>query len=345
MTRKELYKIKQEKYKDKYQLVKWNEYNYRILKDIMYVTRAGRGDNSTYNDCIIMADTETSKKTSEGVHENHVCAFTVSIRAYHENIVTLWGHKPSELIRCLKKIMLHLTGDKTIIYWHNMAYDYVFIRRFLFNEFDNPSKMLATKPHYPIYIEFDNGLIMKDSLILSQRKLEKWASDLEVEHQKSVGKWDYDKIRSQYEEFTGDELEYIEHDTLAGVECLDKTMEQLNKRIYSMPYTATGIPREESRKRGKENYARQLFLKLAPEEALLQSQFENCYHGGFTHANRHYIDQTIERVSAFDFTSSYPFVCWRSSTPCQSGKSSVLVRLQRFLKKMKRMLLSLNLSH
>lgn len=296
-------------YKDKYQLVRWDKFKYRKLKNIMYIRRAGQSDHDSYNDCIIMADTETSKGDLKEIAENHVCAFTISIRAYHENIVTLYGTKPSDLVRCVQKIQAYLPADKTIIYWHNMSYDWVFIRKFFISVYGTPIKLLATKPHYPIYIEFNHGLIMKDSYILSQRSLSRWADDLEVEHRKAVGKWDYLKIRNQKDaDFSADELEYIEHDTLAGVECIDKLMTQLHKRIYSMPYTATGIPREEARKRGKQHAARQLFDRIVTKDYQVQQILEAVYHGGYTHANRHYIGLLIEDdILALDFTSSYPY--------------------------------------
>ena len=48
-----------------------------------------------------------------------------------------------------------------------------------------------------LFIEFDNGVILRDSLILAQRKLEKWCIDLDVEHKKAVGLWDYNKHYTQ----------------------------------------------------------------------------------------------------------------------------------------------------
>lgn len=312
MTVKELRQQKRKLYENKYKLVKWDRYKFRKLGNILYTRRSGRGTNDTYSDCIIMADTETSKGVQKGIYENHMVAFTISIRAYDLNIVTLYGNKPSEFIETLKRLKKHLEGDKIIIYWHNMSYDWVFIRKFMLSEFGTPVKLLATKPHYPIYIEFENGLIFKDSLILAQRSLEKWAEDLKVDHKKAVGKWDYDKIRNQSDSFSDDELEYIEHDTLAGVECLDALMKQLKKRIYSMPYTATGIPREEVRKRGKKNNARALFERCVSKDYHVQELLENVYHGGYTHANRHIIGLTQygsrdDPILALDFTSSYPY--------------------------------------
>lgn len=297
-----------------YSMTYWENFNYKILSNIMYLYRAGRGSNDSYNDVIIMADTETSKKSS-GVHENHVVAWTISIRAFDRNLVTLWGRKPSDLVRCMDRMIDRMQGQITYIYFHNLSYDWVFLRRFFFKKWGKPIKQLNTKPHYPILVSFANKVTLRDSLILAQRSLEKWAKDMDVEHKKASGKWDYEKMRSQEEDFSEDELEYIEHDTLAGVECLDKTMKALNKKVYSIPYTATGIPREEVRERGKLHQAHDWFLRVCPTYEQ-QQKLEYCYHGGYTHGNRHHIGETIFGVvdgwlefltTCRDFSSSYPF--------------------------------------
>lgn len=409
MTRQELYKIRKN-YIDnyvEYRRVLFSEFNYSILNNVMYIKRSGRGENDTYNDVIIMLDTETSKKEqpykyddfhkeikedlkhynfkwdskykdevadiftlrSAGLKfsnngtsqidvyyedlrqrypwifkneaynkydalyyiydymngwketekrlDNHVVAWTISIRAFNANIVTLYGHKPSDLVETMSKIHSAMQGDKTIFYIHNASYDWVFLRKFLFRKFGVPIKQLNTKAHYPISIEFSNGIILRDSLILAQRKLEKWAEDLDVEHKKQVGKWDYNKIRSQFDEFSNDELDYIECDTLAGVECIQKMMDTLNKKVYSMPYTATGVPREQLRKRGKENGAKDLFKRIC----LTYEQYKKMlkvYHGGYTHGNRHFVNTLIKAlVRCFDFASSYPFVMLSEKYPME----------------------------
>lgn len=322
MTYKELYNIRSENIrKKKYVRIHWSEYDYSGLSSILYRIRNGRGTNDKYNDVIIMADTETSKKKNSD--HNHVVAWTISIRAFNYNICTLYGSRPSSMMTCFEFILNSMSGDKTVIYFHNLSYDYMFLRKFLFEQFGYPSKQLNTKPHYPILLEFENGLVIKDSLILAQRSLDKWAKDLNVEHQKAVGKWDYNKFRNQNEQFTDDELEYIEHDTLAGIECLQKTMDNLNKNIISMPYTATGIPREESRKRGKENNAKNKFNRQAPDYNQYR-KLEKIYHGGYTHANRWYVDYTISEstagfgaVECYDFASSYPYTMLTEKMPAE----------------------------
>lgn len=336
MTLKELSTIRR-KYFDEYhpyKLVYWSNYDYKVLDNILYRKKAGRGENTTYNDVIIMCDTETSKKHENTTYiapdgttkynqvDNYIVAWTISLRAFNRNIVTLYGNTPNEFCHCIQKIIGNMNGYETIFYWHNMAYDWTFIRRFMFNWFGFPDNQLNTKPHYPILIRWDNGITFKDSLILAQRSLDKWAKDLDVEHKKAKGKWDYDKIRTQHETFTAEELEYIEHDTLAGVECLDKMRITLNKSIYSMPYTATGIPRGDIRKLGKENAARDSFKR----QVLTFDQYlklERVYHGGYTHANRHFIDVLISSenggfIQGFDFASSYPYVMLAYKYPSES---------------------------
>ena len=232
---------------NRYKMIHWQRFNYKILDNVMYSTRTGKrsGGGKSFSDAIIMADSETSKKRKKGAYHNHVCAWTISIRAFNQNIVTLYGKRPDNFCDCLQKIREHLSGDNVVVYFHNLPYDWVFFELFLFEKFGTPDKQLNIRSHYPLFVTFQNGIQLRDSLILAQRSLEKWAADLEVEHQKSVGKWDYDKIRNQKgDDFTPDELEYIEHDTLAGVECIQKTLDALGKKIYTAPYTSTGIVRD-----------------------------------------------------------------------------------------------------
>lgn len=346
MTYKQLYAIRQAEYKSRsYSVCRWDRYAYKTLAGIMYRKKAGRGGNETFNDAIIMADTETSKsqpnpwaydkrlRVKYEAVDNYVVAWTISIRAFDHNIVTLYGHRPSEFITCVRRILKYMPGQETYMYFHNLAYDWVFLRRFLLDAFGVPKKQLNTKPHYPIMIKFKNGLILRDSLILAQRSLEKWANDLDVEHKKAVGKWDYDKIRKQSDRFTPAEIEYIEHDTLAGVECIQKTMDTLHKSIYSMPYTATGIPREDVQKLARNNRGHDRFLR----QALSYEQYrymEWVYHGGYVHANRHYINELIELlVKCYDFASSYPFCMLAYKYPMEKFTPIKDTTIERILSK------------
>lgn len=286
-----------------YRLYDFQDFDFKYLKDLTYKYKPKDGK---YTDAVIMADCETSKDPDNvEPGPNHMVCWTLTLGAFGKPLFSIIGRKPSDFCKFIKKMQEMRPEEKVIIYFHNLSYDWVFFRGFLFKEFGHPVKLLATNPHYPIYIEFENGLIIKDSLILSQKSIEKWSKDLNTPHQKQTGKWNYDLYRNQTEELTSDEKMYAEYDCLAGVECLLATMQTLNKRIYSMPYTATGIPRQEVRKRGGRVKAHEDYLKMVMEWDL-QLMSENVYHGGYVHGNRDYLGITMKYVKGGDITSSYP---------------------------------------
>lgn len=287
-----------------------------ISNHVKAIRRGGRRSDEVYNDVIIGADTETSKthkdqyitkgKSVEYVpHDNIVVAWTITLRARSKNICTIYGGRPSDFCTALSKIHACMHGDRTIVFFHFLSYDYTFLELFLFREFGHPVHQLNTKPHYPVSVEFDNGIILRDSLIIAQKTLERWATELDVSDKKAVGKWDYNKIRDQSGTFSADELEYIEHDTLALVECLDKLRENLHKHVYSIPLTCTAIIREAVRKEGRKNRAHNRFLRIAPDWDLYNKCVQS-FHGGYTHNNRHTAGWIINNVVCYDIASSYP---------------------------------------
>lgn len=303
-----------------YRLTDWDRFDYGLLKGIVTIKKSSQWDKRTINDIVIMADTETSKKhptiyemlkdgTKKAITQpNHIVCWTVTLRAYGMNLVTLRGRKPSDLSKCFAKIHDALPGDVTYIFFHNLAYDWQFIERFLFVDHGIPEKQLNTKPHYPIQIEFASGMILRDSLILLQRKLEKVAIDLDVQHKKAVGSWDYEKIRNQNTPLSDDEWMYTEFDTLSGAECIEAYCKGLNMNLAYLPLTATGIPRGDLRNISKAYRWHDDFIKQVLPFDLYDIFSNFLYHGGYTHGNRHFINTLIkELVRCYDFASSYPF--------------------------------------
>lgn len=297
----------------------YSDFNYNIFKNCI-VRKSHKYAEQSYNDITIMIDTETSKPDhsniyqfmAEYIKDNHIVVWTLSISLFDIPIATLYGRTPSQLTECITNILDTLEGDYTYMYIFNLPYDYVFLRKFLNRDFGFPVKQLNIKSHYPISLTYENGLILKDALILAQRKLSKWAKDLNVKHQKAIGDWDYTKIRHQNSVLHDEELHYAEFDTLSGVECIDTLKNQLNKDIGTMPLTSTGILRERVQKEGRKNNAREWFLKVCASWIQYQKQVK-IYHGGYTHGNRNYLGQILTLkehglIKGYDFASSYPFV-------------------------------------
>jgi hypothetical protein len=305
----------------------WEEYNFDNLLKVPVREKKGK-QKVTYSDCVMMIDTETSpfceNPQTEEEHRNHVCMWSLAINTLGMDICALWGKKPSDLMKCLHIIKEKLRADEVYCFVHNLSYDWTFLRKFFFSAFGWPCNQLNTKPLYPITIRFENGLVLRDSLCLAQRSLEKWAKDLDVEHKKAVGKWDYDLIRHfDCWEPTANELEYALNDVLAGVECIAKTIKLLKKSVRSLPVTATGIPRTESRDIGKKHRAHAEAVKRLPDHYETQLKFELGFHGGYTHPNRfikrdtypNYLKTLHWLIRCMDYASSYPFQCLAKKMP------------------------------
>lgn len=284
--------------------VKWNEFDYSILKNIKGKKRPTKY-SKVYADCLASADTETSKINPEIIGENMVVCWSFAILIQNE-INVVYGRKPTEFCQFLHKCCDYLENKVLIVYFHNLAYDYVFLRKFLYQEFGTPTHELATKPHYPIQVSF-KCFELRDSLILAQRNLEKWANDMAVDHRKASGSWDYEKIRNQHSPISANELIYISNDVIALVECLEKTCKELGRPYFNLPMTATGIPRYDVQKLGRANHGRRSYLKECIDDLELYQLCEQTYSGGYTHANRHIVGWLINgEIQCFDFGSSYP---------------------------------------
>lgn len=301
-----------------YALVYWDDFDYSLFKHIIVKNRSNKS-KTTYNNVIIMLDTETSKKPEMGDRkDNHIVAWSCAFRAYGRNLVTLWGQDPFDCVKMLQRVRDNLEGELIYIFVHNLGYDWVFLRKFLFQQFGFPKDQLNTKPLNPLTINFENGIMFKDSLALAQRKLEKWAKDLQVETKKAVGFWDYNKLRNQNDTLSEKELIYMEDDVLAGVECIDVTMAQLKKTLSSLPLTATGIVRGEARNEGRKHKAHdKFFAAIQPKELYIYKMLELCFHGGYTHANRYAVDFVFPYAICYDFSSSYPFVLLTEKYPVE----------------------------
>lgn len=295
------------------------EFDFSILNNILARKKHGAHSEDTYAEVYIGFDTETSK-AHEPVRgafgryvtqDNHICMWTIAIRAFHKNICTLRGAKPSELVHCVRLIRENIKATNLFLFAHNLPYDIVFLRRFFYKEFGYPVKQLNIRNHYPMTIKFktEHGfIILRDSLILAGMSLEKWSKILEIgEHEKAVGFWNYDTIRNQQTFIpTKEELIYVEYDVLALVECLNKLADLLGDTVVSLPFTNTGIPRRDVRREGRKNYAKQDFKKQVGDYKEFCIQ-EKLFHGGFVHSNRFKNGIITKGVSCRDFKSSYPY--------------------------------------
>lgn len=316
----------------------YTEYRFTDLGKINYHFNARKKETSV--NLIICADTETSKQNNESdPMPNYIVAWSICVFNYMDDRQCVYyGHKPNSIIEFMNRLKKDIDANITI-YFHNLNYDYTFLRQFAFSAWGLPQTQLAVKPHKPLVIRWTNaGITWKDSLILSQRSLERWANDLNAAHKKAVGSWDYLKIRSQKEQFSDDELLYISNDVLAQSECIN--IMRLNLGITAvddMPLTSTSIIRNEARNRSRGNVRNgrlkwhSKYINIVPGLEVY-NMLERAYHGGFTHANRFCIGDIYNDVTGYDFASSYPFTMLSEKFPMDKFERFEEATPERILK-------------
>lgn len=198
-----------------------------------------------------------------------------------------------------------------ICYIHNASYDLSYLvpyfERGIRQYGKRRSKGLITKENQ--FITYTVGSFeFRCSYQLSGMSLEKWSNEMNTEHKKRVGLYDYDKVLYQDSELDDDEQDYDKYDVLTMRECLDKQLEYHRDDMTSVPFTKTGYIRRTLRAscNSDRTYRKKYFENTRLNSRLYQSM-RDAYSGGYTHNNRYHIDEVIEAtIGHRDFKSHYP---------------------------------------
>lgn len=198
-----------------------------------------------------------------------------------------------------------------ICYIHNASYDLSYLipyfERGIKQYGKRRNKGIITKENQ--FISYTVGSFeFRCSFRLSGMSLEKWSNEMNIEHKKKVGLYDYDKILYQDSELDENEQDYDKYDVLAMRECLAKQLEYHRDDMTSVPYTKTGYIRRTLRSACVSDASyRDKYFKASQLDARLYDAMRDAYAGGYTHNNRYHIDEVIETtVGHRDFKSHYP---------------------------------------
>lgn len=205
-------------------------------------------------------------------------------------------------IRVIQKI-LNLSDEKRLlIYVHNLAFEFAFMRKWF--KWDKVFLLDSRRPVSCV----TGGIEFRDSLILyGNKSLANVAKDL-MKHdiRKLKGDLDYSLLRHSATPLTEKELQYCYNDVLILTAALDEKIEQ-DGDITKVPLTNTGYVREYVKKvcfKRWKNYKPMIDnLRLTPAIYL---ECKDAYQGGFTHANAEYVNKVLENMMSVDFASSYP---------------------------------------
>lgn len=235
------------------------------------------------------------------------------------------GRTWPEFIKMINRIaqILELNEKRRlIVYVHNLGYEFQFLSRWF-----NWAKVFASDERKPIYAITENGVEFRCSYILSGYGLAKLGGQLlKYKVEKKVGDLNYDLMRHCGTPLTEKEIGYCINDIRVVMAYIQEQIEN-EKGITNLPLTKTGYVRNHCKRECSytpktRHINTHYFDKIHGCNIRDLSEFnllKRAFQGGFTHANADYSRKICEKVSSFDFTSSYPSVMITEKFPMASS--------------------------
>lgn len=226
--------------------------------------------------------------------------------------------KPTDLMNYfLDLINQHDLNDsrKIIVLIHNASYDLSYLLpwiQMMLPGYDTRQGLYDGRNRIIMYQQ--GAFEFRCTYLLSACSLEKWCEEMNAEHKKKVGLYNYDKILYQDSELSADEEAYDMYDILAMEDCLRAQLEAYGDDLASIPITSTAYSRRMLRTSALSDphYRKDIFLHSVIDAAAY-NVIHPSYAGGYTHTNRYIKGKTIRpnkkkgwKIVHDDFRSHYP---------------------------------------
>lgn len=208
-------------------------------------------------------------------------------------------------LQSFRELLDDIPKDLQCIFWiHNLAYEFQFLLNIM-----TVLNVFARAPHKPlkcVFKEYPN-IEWRCSYMLTNMSLAQWGDQLKLP--KLVGELEYNYMRTPLTPLFDYELDYCERDCQVVYAGIKDHLKQY-KDIWDIPLTSTGkIRRVIKRKVTKDKGYMKGVKRTIPKDAKEYKMLQTIFAGGYTHANRKYLGQTIEgKIHHVDIASSYPTI-------------------------------------
>lgn len=278
-----------------------DDFPYYELKDMEIQTRKP-GNQSTrqlyyYKDILCAFDIETTKIPDQDQSVMYVWQFAIG----PEKVVI--GRTWNDFITFAGKLRSVIgKKERLLILVHNLSFEFSFLKGIY--PFDADEVFCIDRRKVAKCTMWD-FLEFRCSYIHSNMSLARYTHAMNVEHGKLTD-FDYDKLRWWYTELSQDEIAYITNDVIGLVEAALFEMEKDGDNFYTFPLTSTGYVRRDVKEAmRKVNYHS---IKNQLPDIELYTMLREEFRGGNTHANRYYVDVTLDNIigHSADRCSAYP---------------------------------------
>ena len=264
--------------------------------------------------------TETRKRGNQGtkvrrVYTSALCAFDIETTALDDDhtIMYIWQFQigPDVTVigrswREFKYLIWKLKrsrpeGEKLVVWVHNLAFEFQFLRG-IYNF--KPDEIFLTDARKPLRVDMWDFLEFRCSYRHSNMSLGQYLSKMGVSSQKL--EMDYSIKRYPWTPLTDEEIAYCVNDVRGLVEALKVEMDMDGDNLYSIPLTVTGYVRRDARRAMRHTPAG--YVKSQLPDYRLFTMLRTAFRGGNTHASRFYSGRILKNVHSYDRSSSYPDV-------------------------------------
>ena len=247
------------------------------------------------------------------------CHSIMYIWMFGINDTVYYGRTWDELKEFLHKVD-KCVPEKKFIYIHNLSYEFQFLR----GEFLLENVMARTQRKVMKCKFVDYNFELRCSYFLSNTNLENLAKVYNLPFKKMVGDLDYKIIRSPETPLSEEELGYCENDCLIIYYYILMELETY-ETIDRIPITSTGKVRRELKDLMYKDFSYRLKASRACSiDPHVFNLLNECFMGGYTHANYMFSDEIINDVDSYDFTSSYPYCMVAYPYPSSEFKKCIL---------------------
>ena len=267
----------------------------------------GKKEEIYYKKSIITFDIETTSyvenvKLENGKEKQIKHAFMYIGAIYNNGLISKY-RTWEEIIKYFDSLdKLCSKKERYIIWVHNLSFEFQFMKDWI-----KFSDVFARKAHNVIKCTY-KSLEFRDTLALSNCKLEKLAINEKLPVQKASGDLDYSLIRHQSSRLDSKEENYLDLDVIVLAEYIKKKVKEYGS-LQEIPMTSTGEVRYLFRKELGKNLKKMhnLSVLYSAQTKELQNLLIDIYSGAYTHANYQIIGKEMYDVSCVDIASSYPY--------------------------------------
>ena len=299
--------------------------NYLTSLKIATTYKKECGIKIAYNEVVASFDIETTSTEVRGDKFAFMYEWTFGIEDF-----ICYGRNWSEFLELCETLQQHFntdSGNRIVIYVHNLSYEFQFMYK-LFNW----ESVFAVNLRKPIKCLTTLGIEFRCSYILSGLNLALTAKNLTMyKIEKMVGDLDYSLVRTPLTPLSDVELRYCEYDVKIVI-CYIREQIHEYQTITKIPLTNTGrvrqyvrnnclYSRKSHKKTNRSKYHN--YRELMENLTLTPKTYKLCklvFQGGFTHANYDKVGEILENVHSIDFTSSYPAVMLSEKYPMSTPK-------------------------